>query len=153
MESNVKFTAEEALDFHARGRPGKIEIVATKPDLVGLQEVALWRKQAPSDGGAPPISPLPGATPATAVEQDFLALLRRQLKRVGAKYRVVAVPEGFGTGVPRAGGAPDRPHRHRPKQKGDQTADEQADDDVRISADERGSEDEQEHDCAANEQT
>ena len=31
MESNVKFTDEEALDFHARGRPGKIEIVATKP--------------------------------------------------------------------------------------------------------------------------
>ncbi len=31
MESNVKFTREEALDFHARGRPGKIEIVATKP--------------------------------------------------------------------------------------------------------------------------
>ena len=31
MESNVKFTKEEALDFHARGRPGKIEIVATKP--------------------------------------------------------------------------------------------------------------------------
>ena len=31
MESNVKFTAEEALDFHSRGRPGKIEIVATKP--------------------------------------------------------------------------------------------------------------------------
>ena len=31
MESNVKFTKEEALDFHSRGRPGKIEIVATKP--------------------------------------------------------------------------------------------------------------------------
>ena len=31
MESNVKFTDEEALDFHSRGRPGKIEIVATKP--------------------------------------------------------------------------------------------------------------------------
>ena len=31
MESNVKFTRDEALDFHARGRPGKIEIVATKP--------------------------------------------------------------------------------------------------------------------------
>ena len=30
-ESNVKFTRDEALDFHARGRPGKIEIVATKP--------------------------------------------------------------------------------------------------------------------------
>ena len=30
-ESNVKFTREEALDFHSRGRPGKIEIIATKP--------------------------------------------------------------------------------------------------------------------------
>jgi malate dehydrogenase (oxaloacetate-decarboxylating)(NADP+) len=30
-ESNVKFTRDEALDFHSRGRPGKIEIVATKP--------------------------------------------------------------------------------------------------------------------------
>ena len=31
MESNVKYTEGEALDFHARGRPGKIEIIATKP--------------------------------------------------------------------------------------------------------------------------
>ena len=30
-ESNVKFTRDEAIDFHARGRPGKIEIVASKP--------------------------------------------------------------------------------------------------------------------------
>lgn len=30
-DSNVKYTEEEALDFHSRGRPGKIEIVATKP--------------------------------------------------------------------------------------------------------------------------
>jgi malate dehydrogenase (oxaloacetate-decarboxylating)(NADP+) len=30
-ESNVKFSEAEAIDFHARGRPGKIEIVATKP--------------------------------------------------------------------------------------------------------------------------
>ncbi len=30
-ESNVKYTEAEALDFHARGRPGKIEIIATKP--------------------------------------------------------------------------------------------------------------------------
>ena len=30
-ESNVKFTRDEALDFHARGRPGKIEIIASKP--------------------------------------------------------------------------------------------------------------------------
>jgi malate dehydrogenase (oxaloacetate-decarboxylating)(NADP+) len=30
-ESNVKYTEAEALEFHSRGRAGKIEIVATKP--------------------------------------------------------------------------------------------------------------------------
>ncbi len=30
-ESNVKYTEAEALEFHARGRPGKLEIIATKP--------------------------------------------------------------------------------------------------------------------------
>jgi malate dehydrogenase (oxaloacetate-decarboxylating)(NADP+) len=29
--SNVKFSEQEALDFHAHGRPGKIEIIASKP--------------------------------------------------------------------------------------------------------------------------
>src|SRR4051812_11201418 len=30
-ESNVRYTEAEALEFHARGRPGKIEVIATKP--------------------------------------------------------------------------------------------------------------------------
>src|SRR5437763_1651816 len=30
-ESNVRYTEAEALEFHSRGRPGKIEIIATKP--------------------------------------------------------------------------------------------------------------------------
>jgi malate dehydrogenase (oxaloacetate-decarboxylating)(NADP+) len=30
-ESNVKFSEKEALDFHSQGRPGKIEIIASKP--------------------------------------------------------------------------------------------------------------------------
>ena len=30
-DSDVQFTAEEALKFHSQGRPGKLEIVATKP--------------------------------------------------------------------------------------------------------------------------
>src|SRR5881397_3385455 len=30
-ESNVRYTEAEALEFHSHGRPGKIEIVATKP--------------------------------------------------------------------------------------------------------------------------
>src|SRR5918999_484878 len=31
MESNITFSDAEAIDFHARGRPGKIEIIASKP--------------------------------------------------------------------------------------------------------------------------
>ena len=30
-ESNVKYTEAEALDFHSQGRPGKLEIIASKP--------------------------------------------------------------------------------------------------------------------------
>src|SRR5215207_6955984 len=30
-ESNIKFSEAEALEFHSRGRPGKIEIIASKP--------------------------------------------------------------------------------------------------------------------------
>src|SRR5881409_3163764 len=30
-ESNIKYTEAEALDFHSKGRPGKIEIIASKP--------------------------------------------------------------------------------------------------------------------------
>jgi malate dehydrogenase (oxaloacetate-decarboxylating)(NADP+) len=30
-ESNVKYTESEALDFHSQGRPGKLEIIASKP--------------------------------------------------------------------------------------------------------------------------
>src|SRR5918992_1207847 len=86
--------------FAERAVPLAREIKRSKADLVGLQEVALWRKQTPSDGGSPPISPLPSATPATAVEQDFLAMLRRELKRQGAKYRVVVVQREFDAELP-----------------------------------------------------
>src|SRR6185437_10959414 len=30
-ESNIKYTDAEALEFHSRGRPGKLEIIASKP--------------------------------------------------------------------------------------------------------------------------
>jgi endonuclease/exonuclease/phosphatase family metal-dependent hydrolase len=86
--------------FPDRALPLAREIKRSKADLVGLQEVALWRKQEPSDGGAPPISPIPTAMPATEVEQDFLAILRQALKKVGAKYRVVVVQNEFDAELP-----------------------------------------------------
>jgi hypothetical protein len=86
--------------FPERAVPLAREIKRSKADLVGLQEVALWRKQTPSDGGAPPISPIPSATAATAVEQDFLAILKRELKKIHAGYRVVVVQSEFDAELP-----------------------------------------------------
>jgi hypothetical protein len=82
--------------FRQRAVPLAREIKRSKADLVGLQEVALWRKQTPSDGGAPPISPIPTATRATRVEFDFLAILMRKLKG----YRVVVVQNEFEAELP-----------------------------------------------------
>ena len=86
--------------FPERAKPLAREIKRSKADLVGLQEVALWRKQTPSDYGAPPISPVAGAKPATQVEQDFLAILKRELRRIHAGYRVVVVQREFDAELP-----------------------------------------------------
>jgi endonuclease/exonuclease/phosphatase family metal-dependent hydrolase len=90
----------EATKIRERVVPLAKEIKKAKPDLVGLQEVATWYTQTPSDGGAPPISPIPGAQPASAVDSDFLALLTEQLKGKGPKYEVVAVQEEFSGELP-----------------------------------------------------
>jgi endonuclease/exonuclease/phosphatase family metal-dependent hydrolase len=57
------------------------EIRRTKPDLVGLQEVATWRRgpNGVKDGAT---------TRATQVVYDFLRTLRRELKRQGLRYAV-----------------------------------------------------------------
>jgi endonuclease/exonuclease/phosphatase family metal-dependent hydrolase len=69
-------------NFPKRAKLLAAEIAKAKPDLVGLQEVALWRGDyiGPQDG---PV------TAATTTEVDFLALLMKQLKKQGADYRIV----------------------------------------------------------------
>src|SRR5687767_12308047 len=52
--------------FRERAVPLAREIKRSKADLVGLQEVALWHTQTPSDLGAPPLNP--NGKPASQVE-------------------------------------------------------------------------------------
>src|ERR1700755_195857 len=61
-ESNVKYTDAEALEFQPRGRPGKIEIVATKP-MATQRDLAL----AYSPGVAVPVRAI-AEDPATAYD-------------------------------------------------------------------------------------
>ena len=98
--AGVVWNELQSTKFAERAVPLAREIKRSGADLVGLQEVALWRKQTPSDGGAPPISPVAGATLATVVEVDFLAILQRELKKAGADYRVVVVQEEFEAELP-----------------------------------------------------
>ena len=80
----------EATNFPVRAKGLAKEILETNPDLVGLQEVALWREAPPSLG---PI--LAGKPEATKVKYDFLALLLAQLNKKGQKYRAVVVQDEF----------------------------------------------------------
>jgi endonuclease/exonuclease/phosphatase family metal-dependent hydrolase len=74
--------------FQVRAKGLATEILAKQPDLVGLQEAALWRDAPCSSPIIPPS--------ATHVRKggDFLGLLLDQLNKSGNNYRlVVAEPE------------------------------------------------------------
>jgi endonuclease/exonuclease/phosphatase family metal-dependent hydrolase len=85
-----------ANDFPTRANGLAQEILAEKPDLVGLQEVALWRTAAPS------LTPvLTGEPTATTVRYDYLQLLLAQLnKGPGPGYEVVVVQNEFDLEAP-----------------------------------------------------
>ena len=80
----------EATNFPVRAKGLAKEILENEPDLVGLQEVALWREAPPSVG---PI--LSGKPSAETVKYDFLALLLAQLNKKGKKYKPVVVQNEF----------------------------------------------------------
>jgi endonuclease/exonuclease/phosphatase family metal-dependent hydrolase len=72
-----------ANDFPTRAKGLAGEILKTKPDLVGLQEVALWQST-------------PLSATATPVDYDYLQLLLDRLnKGPGSQYRVVVTQNEF----------------------------------------------------------
>jgi endonuclease/exonuclease/phosphatase family metal-dependent hydrolase len=68
-------------NFPLRARRLAREIDQRKPDLIGLQEVALWR-HGPLDG-----------SPATVVDYDFLQSLLGELNARGQRYHVASVQQ------------------------------------------------------------
>jgi hypothetical protein len=100
LESFVAATGQilrevTANDFPTRARGLAQEILAQKPDLVGLQEVALWRT------GPPSLAPvLSGVPTATTVRYDYLQLLLDQLNKGKAQYEVVVAQNEFDLEAP-----------------------------------------------------
>jgi endonuclease/exonuclease/phosphatase family metal-dependent hydrolase len=84
-------------DFPERAKLLAKEIAKAKPDLLGLQELALWKDQVPSDLGAPPLGI---GEPATHVRYDFLKSLQKELKARNANYKVAAIQNEFSAELP-----------------------------------------------------
>jgi len=80
-------------NFPLRAQPLAAEILSKKPDLVGLQEVALWRT-GPVNFGAV-VSPS-----SQDVEYDFLQLLLSELNKSGNNYEAVVVKQEFDAEFP-----------------------------------------------------
>jgi endonuclease/exonuclease/phosphatase family metal-dependent hydrolase len=81
-----------ANDFPVRAKGLASEILKKKPDLVGLQEAALWRT------GPPSLEPLlnSGAKPtASTVRYDFLKELLARLNKGESRYRVAVSQDEF----------------------------------------------------------
>jgi len=74
-----------ATNFPERAKVLAYEIADADPDLIGLQEAAIWRTGLP-DGPPPPVGE---GTPATTVVYDYLQLLLDELEAIGTPYVVV----------------------------------------------------------------
>ena len=91
----VAWSIARASDIPGRMQAIADEIAEAKPDLVGLQEVTLWRTQFPGDAHLPG-----GGTSATTVAYDFLELLLDALAERGEEYVVAASVTNFDAEVP-----------------------------------------------------
>jgi endonuclease/exonuclease/phosphatase family metal-dependent hydrolase len=92
------WSAVKASNFPQRALAITKEIVAAEPDIIGLQEAALWRIQTP--GTAFTAHP----TPATTVVYDFIDILVKDLAERGFHYTAVAISPSFDGQLPDATG-------------------------------------------------
>jgi endonuclease/exonuclease/phosphatase family metal-dependent hydrolase len=84
------FRQLESTNFPKRAKGLAQEVQQRKPDLIGLQEVALWR-QGPVNINAV----LEQKPTAKESYQDFLKILLKQINKGKAKYEVVTVQNEF----------------------------------------------------------
>ena len=89
----------ERTDFRTRSRLLADEIAAARPDLVGLQEVALWRH------GPLQLDKI-GQLNATEVDYDFLAILLGDLSNSGISYEVASIQQESDVEAPAFTGNP-----------------------------------------------
>jgi hypothetical protein len=82
-----------ARNFHERAAALAVEIDRARPELIGLQEAILVRRQSPPDGPA---------TPATSVVLDYVEILLDALAARGLHYEVVAQSVGLDAELPSA---------------------------------------------------
>jgi len=79
-------------DFPSRARLLAREVASTEPDVIGLQEVATWRR-GPIELNPPTDAQNRVIPNATVVDLDFLQLLLAELRRAGQAYDVVNVQQ------------------------------------------------------------
>lgn len=84
--AGIAYDQVVATDFPSRARAISRLLRHERPEVIGLQEVALWKK-----------GPLGGPLHTT---YDFLNILLRELRRAGLRYRAAAVDTTFSATVP-----------------------------------------------------
>ena len=82
-----------ATDFPGRAAGIAAGIKASRPHIIGLQEISLIRRQSPGDR-------LTGGEPAEEVVLDFLEILMNALQAEGLNYQVAAKVQNFDVEMP-----------------------------------------------------
>ncbi len=90
-----RFQTVQNNDFPARAKLIAAEIKKAKPDLVGVQEAAIWRRGAEGVKDGP-------TTPATQVIYDSSKELQKALKAIKAPYKEVVGRDWFDFEAPTA---------------------------------------------------